>query len=196
MRRTSVVRNSVLTVSVAIFLLSVALCRAADQPPQVGELFPSLKFPTPKASQELSYLGLGTKVGPSFKLGQVKARVVVLEVFSMYCPYCQAEAPSINGLFQITTERGLDTQVKLMGIGAANTPFEVDLFRKKYDVKFPLLPDKDLVLHEALGKVRTPYFIAVKLDPSGSQQVIYSKVGSIGSPEEFLNRIVLDAGIQ
>jgi peroxiredoxin len=196
MRHTCILRASALIVSVMIFLFSAALCRAADQPPQAGALFPSLKFPTPKAAEELAYLGLGTKAGSSFKLGQVKARVVVLEVFSMYCPYCQAEAPSINGLYRIITERGLDAQVKIVGIGAGNTPFEVDLFRKKYDVKFPLLPDKDLVLHEALGKVRTPYFIAVKLDPSGAPQVIYSKVGSIGSPEQFLNTIVEHAGLQ
>jgi peroxiredoxin len=139
---------------------------------------------------------MNSKVGPAFKLGQVEAKVVIFEVFSMYCPYCQNEAPSINGLYNRIAERGLEGKIKLIGLGAGNSPYEVDLFKARYGVRFPLLSDSDLTLHTALGKVRTPYFIAVTLTPDGQRQVIYSKVGTIGDPGQFLDTIVQKAGLQ
>jgi len=180
----------------AAFFAFAAFCTAAEQPPQEGESFPDLKFPTPKASEHLAYLGLDSKVGPAFKLGQVKASVVIFEVFSMYCPYCQNEAPSINGLYSRIAERGLEGKIKLIGLGAGNSPYEVDLFKGKYGVQFPLLSDSDLTLHTALGKMRTPYFIVVSLTPEGKGLVIYSRVGTIGDPEQFLDFITQKAGIR
>ncbi len=169
---------------------------AADQPPREGELFPDLKFPVPKSPEHTAYLGLDSKVGTSFRVGQVKAEVVIFEVFSMYCPHCQREAPSINILYNRIAERGLEGRIKLIGLGAGNSPYEVDLFKSKYGIKFPLLPDTDLALHKALGEVRTPYFIAVVLKPDGNRRVIYSKVGTIGDPGQFLEGIVQQAGLR
>jgi peroxiredoxin len=173
-----------------------ALCLAASGPPLTGEPFPDLKLPVPAESEHLKYLGLGPKAEATFTLDQVKANVVILEVFSMYCPYCQNEAPSINALYAKIAERGFDDRVKLIGLGAGNSSYEVGLFKGKFGIKFPLLPDNDLRLHTALGQVRTPYFIVVSLKPDGSQQVIYSKVGTIGDPVQFLDSIIQTAGLQ
>mgnify|MGYP005840304511 FL=1 len=181
----------------AIILISVAgSCQAVAGPPLTGESFPDLKLPVPVESEHLKYLGLDPKVKTTFKLPQVKADVVILEVFSMYCPYCQNEAPSINTLYARIAERGLDGRVKLIGLGAGNSAYEVDLFKGKFGIRFPLLSDSDLSLHTALGQVRTPYFIVVSLKPDGKQQVIYSKVGGIGDPDQFLDSIVNAAGLQ
>ena len=64
------------------------------------------------------------------------------------------------------------------------------LFRKKYNVPFPLFPDSDFVLHKLLGEVRTPYFIGVNINPDGSHQVIHSRLGAFESVEKFLDEIV------
>lgn len=181
----------------AMAILSCAgLCMAATGPPLTGEPFPDLKLPVPAESEHLKYLGLVPESQPTFTLNQVKANVVILEVFSMYCPYCQNEAPSINALYSRIAERGLDDRVKLIGLGAGNSPYEVSLFKGKFGIKFPLLPDNDLSLHTALGQVRTPYFIVVSLEPDGKWKVIYSKVGSIGDPEQFLDSIIQTAGLK
>jgi hypothetical protein len=103
----------------------------------------------------------------------------------------------VNKLYRkLQEDKDLKDNIKLIGIGAANSPFEVDFFRKKYEVGFPLFPDEDRTVHEALGEVRTPYFIGVKIHEDGSDEVIYSKLGGFKDHKKFLNRILKSAGLK
>ncbi len=82
----------------AVFFLTVSSSiHAADKPPQKGESLPVINLPIPKSPAEKSYLGLSGE--GSFKIPQIKAKVVIIEIFSMYCPYCQKDAPGINELY-------------------------------------------------------------------------------------------------
>jgi peroxiredoxin len=182
-------------VGVAVLLLMpVALFAAqevcvADQPPQVGGQLPDITLPAPQNPDESGLLGV--KPQGAFKIPQIQAQIVILEVFSMYCPYCQREAPKVNELFQIIAGReDLQNKIKLIGIGAGNSPYEVKLFKDQYHVSFPLFPDEDLAIHKALGQVRTPYFIGVRINADGSHRVVYSKLGSIGDPKRFLETLL------
>jgi peroxiredoxin len=162
------------------------------EPPPEGGSFPDIRIPVPSNAEYQKYLGLKAK--GTFTVSQVKAEIVIFEVFSMYCPYCQREAPSVNDLYRIIDSRpDLKGKIKLVGIGAGNSSFEVDLFSKKYEVPFPLIPDPEFSLHRALGEVRTPFFIAVKVNSGGQQKVIYSKAGSLGDPGQFLEVLLQTA---
>jgi peroxiredoxin len=158
-------------------------------PPDEGANFPDIGIPVPASAEAQSYLGLNAT--GTFKVSQVKAEMVIFEIFSMYCPHCQREAPSVNELYRLIDSRAdLKGKIKIVGIGAGNSSFEIDLFKKKYNIAFPLVPDPDFSLHRALGEVRTPYFIAVKISADGRQKVVYSKVGSPGDPGPFLESLV------
>ncbi len=110
--------------------------QAAAGPPAKGEPFPALMLPAPKSVDEKNYLGLsGTG---AFKISQIKAQVALIEVFSMYCPFCQKDAPGLNELYRaIENNPQLKGKIKMIGIGAGNSPFEVDVFKKTYTVPFP-----------------------------------------------------------
>ncbi len=167
---------------------------AGAKPPEEGEVLPEIILPVPQKPELKKYLGLSGE--GSFSIPQVKADVVLIEIFSMYCPYCQREAPAVNTLYgKIETSSRLKEKIKLIGIGAGNSEFEVDIFRKQYAIEFPLLPDNDFVIHKMLGEVRTPYFIGVKLDKGGKPSIFYSKLGSIGDPDNFLSLIEQRAGL-
>ena len=85
----------------------------------------------------------------------------------------------------------LKERVKLIGIGVGNTDFEVNFFRKTYNIKFPLFSDGDFVIHQALGEVRTPYFLGVRIDSDGIGQVFYSRLGGPGGDaQRFMERIL------
>jgi len=115
----------------------------------------------------------------------------------MYCPFCQKEAPNVNTLHRlIEGNAGLKGKIKMIGIGAGNSPFEVHIFRTKYGVPFPLFADPQYAVHGLLGSVRTPYFIAVRIFGDGTHKVIYSKLGAFESAEKFLESIVRSAQLQ
>ena len=177
------------------FSLPGADVHAGKTTPAKGDLFPQISLDAPEKEGAREYLGLTGK-GP-FSISEIKADLLVIEIFSMYCPYCQKEAPIVNDLFNVISQKpALKDRVKIIGIGAGNTPFEVDVFRNKYDIRFPLFSDESFSVHEAVGEVRTPYFFVLRRSADGSERVIYSKVGTIHDPNLFLDIIVKEAGLQ
>jgi peroxiredoxin len=114
----------------------------------------------------------------------------------MYCPHCQREAPTVNRLYEkIENTPSLKGKIKMIGIGVGNSPFEVDVFKKRYHIPFPLFPDGDFVVHKAFGEVRTPCFVGVRLHKDGTDRVIYEKVGGLEGVDHFLNLILKGSGI-
>ncbi len=177
-----------------ILLIATAAPLAAA-PPQPGGQIPELKFTAPSERADKAYLGL-SGWGSTFRVPDIKARVVILEILSMYCPFCQKEAPLVNELFSaIEKDPSLKGKIKILGIGAGNSAYEVGVFRKKYGIPFPVVPDPDYTAHKAYGEVRTPYFIAVKINESGTHEVIYSKLGTLENVNTFLNTLRQTAGL-
>ena len=178
-----------------IFLMVAPLL--AVSPPVVGGQLPDFKLPFPKGSADKNYLNIsGSLFSGSFKIPQIKAEVVIIEIFSMYCPYCQAEAPHVNSLYnKIENNPVLKGRIKLVGIGVGNSEYEVGVFKKKYNIPFPLLPDGDFKIHKLMGEVRTPYFIGIKINADGSHRVFYSKLGAFEGVDQFLTEIVALSGL-
>jgi peroxiredoxin len=161
----------------------------AAEPPPVGGQLPDFSLAVPKDAAQKGYLGLSGS--GAFRIPRIQAKTVILEIFSMYCPYCQKEAPNVNRVYEkIEADPVLRGKIKLLGIGVGNSAFEVGVFQKKYNIPFPLFPDDDFVLHKLLGEARTPYFIGVKIGPGGAHQVIHSRLGAFESAEKFLDEIV------
>ena len=180
---------------VLIFLLlSIGLLFAGIVPPKEGERLPEITLSVPEVQTHQDYLGV-TKNKKTFHIPEIKAEVVLIEIFSMYCPYCQKDAPVVNELYnKIAQDEKLKNKIKLIGIGAGNSLFEVDFFQKTYHVNFPLFPDGDFSIHKMLGEVRTPYFIGVKMKKDGTHSIFYSKRGAIEDASKFLNLILSKAG--
>ena len=173
-------------------VLTVSIWAAG--PPVKGGVLPMINLPIPKTPAEKSYLGLSGD--GLFKIPQIKSKVVIVEIFSMYCPYCQKDAPKINELYQaIENNNDLKNKIKLIGIGAGNSSYEVEIFKKIYTVPFPLFSDKDFILHKTLGEVRTPYFIAIKINDDGTHQIVHAQLGGFQGAGPFLELILKASGL-
>jgi thiol-disulfide isomerase/thioredoxin len=153
------------------------------------EILGRLEFPMPESEAGKRYLGLSGD--DKFTLSQIRARTVILEIFSMYCPICQGEAPTVNELHRlIEKDVRLKGKVKVVGIGTGNTPFEVDVFRKKYDIRFPLFADEGFLMQKTSeDRIRTPTFLTLKIELGKDPIVQDVHVGKLGSPRKFLESL-------
>lgn len=186
--------------AVMVLFLGLLLVLTVDnghavQPPPVGGQLPDFELSIPADNNDKAYLSLPGDMlyfgRGAFKVPQIKAPVVILQVFSMYCPHCQDDAPNVNALYKlIDNNPGTKGKVKIIGVGAGNNPYEVALFKKRYQIPFALFPDADFTIHKKLGEVRTPYFIVIRIQPDGSHKVVYSHLASFGDPEKFLDSVV------
>jgi peroxiredoxin len=178
-----------------LFFTLVFQTLAANKPPEKGEQLPIMTLPIPKNPEERTYLGLSGS--GSFKIQQIKAKVVIIEIFSMYCPYCQKDAPGVNELYRLI-ENNPETKnkIKLIGIGAGNSSYEVEVFKKTYNVPFPLFSDKDFTIHKACGEVRTPYFMVVKLNDDGTHQIVHTQLGEYPGAQPFLELVLKVSGLK
>lgn len=181
---------------IPVLLVAAALPAAARaQGPPPGTLLPELPLPDPGEESARNYLGLSGASG--FTAAAIPAEVLLIEVFSMYCPHCQREAPMVNEVFaRIEADPRLRGRVKMIGIGAGNTAFEVDYFRKTYSVRFPLFPDPDFKLHKRLGEVRTPYFIGVKLTSPQGPLVYCSRAGGAANAAELMKLLLAGSSLE
>ena len=62
----------------------------------------------------------------------------------------------------------------------------MEVWRIKYDVPFPLIPDPQAQVGKALDIPGTPTYVV--LDRQG--RVVFVQAGEIGSPQKFLRKIL------
>jgi peroxiredoxin len=181
-----------------VLVVSVSLLRsvmAANKVPVRGGILPQIRLPIPKVTGEKSYLGISGE--GYFKIPQIETTIVIIEIFSLYCPVCQTSAPEVNTLYQMIEQvPDLKERIKMIGIGAGNSVLEVNTFKEKNKVPFPLFPDQDFKIHKDLEEVRTPYFIVVKIKKDRTLEVAYSEEGAFGEAEVFLQQILKASGLK
>lgn len=71
-----------LIVFFGLLLVSAGFSWADSQPPAVGGVLPEFTLPVPQSDEHQKYLGLAGK--ESFKISEISADVVIVEIFSMY----------------------------------------------------------------------------------------------------------------
>lgn len=162
---------------------------AAKANPPDSSIIPAFELPVPENEHDKNYLGLsGTG---NFNIGQINAQVLIIEVFSFYCPNCQKAAAHVNYLYQkIQQSPHLKDKIKMIGIGATNTAFEVNAYRQRYKVEFPLFPDQNLTITELLNVHGTPTFIGVNMNDGGKQKRFFFSEGGFDDIQSFLDEII------
>jgi len=159
----------------------------ASHPLPVGSVMPDLQLQGELSPEHIAALGL-EGVAP-YALSKIKAKTIILVAFSMYCPHCQREAPLLNELAGLLKSRGLDKDVKLIGVGIGNSDFEVQVFQKKYAVTFPLFSDPEFKTNKEIGEVGTPFFYVLNISPETKEiRVVNTMLGRMKSAEAFLEQ--------
>ncbi len=128
----------------------------------VGEKFPATALKTPENQKDREYLGIDAD--SEFAVSDIQADLVLVEILNVHCVHCQDQAPIYNRLFEkVSADASLSNQIKMIGVGAGNNQSEIESFREKYDISFPLVPDPRLDLHRAIGSPGTPFSVLVRM---------------------------------
>lgn len=180
--------------------LALLLCLGFLMPGATGLCEPrkmdlDFSLTAPKEASHRSYLGLETQ--DPFLLNQIQTKILIIEIFSMYCPICQREAADVNKVFElIQKDPKLKNKIRLIGIGAGNSAYEVNFFKETYQVEFPLFSDTKFIIHKKIGEVGTPYFIGLKPNKEQGLEIFYSQSGEITDPEKFIETLVDASGLK
>lgn len=183
-------------VSLILFLL--LMLPALSQGETVSTVnipLPEFTLVVPNDDEARRYLGLQKTGGETFSLAEIDADILLIELFSMYCPFCQEEAPAVNMLYQAMEDFATTgISVKIIGLGANNSAFEVDHFRTAYGVPFPLFPDQEMTMYNALDGRGTPGFIGCRRNADGGFTIVLKKSGGFHHPSDFLAELLQKAG--
>jgi len=167
-----------------MMFICMNLAGGFTQPVCADELH-TFALTSPSAADERAYLGI---TSDTFKLADVQADIVIVELFSLYCAMCAKEAPAVSDLFSLTKKNTTpQRRIVLIGIGAGNSVDEVARFKKQNSVLFPLVPDQKMTVARSMKMAITPGFIAFKKQPDGSLIKLHTRLGMLGPPQHFLD---------
>jgi peroxiredoxin len=180
------------TLLTALALTACATAKISDEknkPPSAGDVLPDIELPVPPEGRQQEYLGVSG--AGLFSVDQIKADIVIIKLFSVYCPLCHKDAPKMNQLYaKIESSAELKGRLKLIAIGAGNSVQQVAQFKEEYGLKFPVFADGDASIHRKLGSVKFPYYMGVKLDGNHNARIFYARLGQIEDTDTFLQSIL------
>jgi peroxiredoxin len=187
--------NRLVLVAVPLMLFVPLALWASGENQQYYKAIGQIRLAVPADANDRSYLGIEQKSG-QFSLVDVDAEIIIIEIFSMYCPHCQKHAPEANRLHQhIMADRSLAKKVKVLGIGVGNSPYEVKFFRKKYSVPFPLFDDANSAVLNNLTGIKTPTYFGVRNDGK-TLTPFFMQQGPYDDAKEFLQTVLHKAGVR
>ncbi|UCD78966.1 MAG: TlpA family protein disulfide reductase [Desulfobacterales bacterium] len=147
--------------------------------PQKGDTLPSLELEAPSSDKDRAYLGI---TGQTFRLGDIRCRLLLFEVIGIYCPQCYRQAPLFNTLFSRIEKGKLQGRIKMLALAAGGNVAEIQYLLAQRPYSFPIVPDPAFEAHKLLGEPRTPFTLLV--DPQG--KVLHTHKGVVEDIDAFL----------
>ncbi len=145
---------------------------------------PQFTLNAPGSSDEQKYLGL--KDMEPFSWSQISAKIIIMELFSFYCPHCRKQGPVLNQIYTfIQQDTTLANGIKMLGIAAGGDQSKVDMWKSSLHVPFPLYPDPDTSIWQKLGKPGVPCTLIV----TNSGKVLAVHYGATENTDELFRQI-------
>jgi peroxiredoxin len=141
-------------------------------------------FPSPDSAQTQTYLGLD-EMKP-FKVSDIRAKIVVIEIMSGLCRACQANAPIMNDIYKtIQADSGL-ADVKVIAIAIADDKTSVETFKKQFNTPFPILLDENREIMRAMSVKDAPTTMVVSTEDA---KVLFTHAGVIPDADAFVKQV-------
>jgi hypothetical protein len=163
---------------------------------EASEAYATVQLEKPSSQEAIEYLGL-TGENNTFVLEEIRATVLVIEVFSVHCRHCLGAAKHFQGLYKLIQEKGLSGSIKIIGVGMENSDPDLNSYRKKFGVVFPLIADLGNKAYRILetNKVAIPHFLVLRRDDNGRFKTVYSKSRETRKAQDLFQAIVGFTGL-
>ena len=162
----------VFTATLAILITGCAVPKwVFHQAPSRGKPFPTVILRVTDSDAYREYLGIDSK--EVINLDTIEADVAIVFLFDFYCRYCQNAAPQAIEIYKKIQPY---PNIKMIGIALENSEYEANLYRKKFDIPFPIFADPEGANRALMGRVGTPSFYAVCLN-NGSREIVHMSSG-------------------
>ena len=179
----------------AVIALSLQFSAISSNAAGEAETVPEFTLIVPDNEEMRTYLGLKGEPGNTFSIQDIDADILLIELFSMYCPFCQEEAANVNSLYEAMLSFSTpEFSVKIIGLGSNNSAFEIDHFRNTYGIRFPLFPDQNMSIFKLLGGKGTPGFIGLRKNADNTYSIVLRQSGGFYQADEFLNELLHKSG--
>ncbi|MGO9017220.1 MAG: peroxiredoxin family protein [Syntrophobacteraceae bacterium] len=181
MKKPGWIKVFLIVACMSIFLQSSSVFCA-----EPGEKEPTVKFilPAPDSAQTQTYLGLDAM--KQFKVGDIRAKIVVIEFMSGLCIPCQANAPIMNDIYKtIQTDSGL-ADVKVIAIAVGDDKTSLETFKKRFEPPFPVLLDTSREIMNSMGVKNTPITLVVSTEDA---KVLFTQPGVIPDADAFVKEV-------
>lgn len=177
---------SVSAVLITFLVVPWGILATAGDPAVNSHVLAGLEFQFKGDTAQRAYLGIGTRTNLS--ITEISADRLIIAVFNTFCSVCQEDAEALNLMYQLIEETpSLKGKTKLVGIAAGNTDMEVEQYRIKYQVPFPLFADTGFAIGKAIPEnLRTPLVITTKMVKGEPLEVVMAHSGSVENLEQFL----------
>jgi thiol-disulfide isomerase/thioredoxin len=169
---------AVIGIALLLGLAALPALGYVEKGAKVGDL----EFGATVTPEEANYLGV--PAGKPFKLDQVGAPFVLVEIFATGCSHCYAHAPHMNELFDmINKDPDTAKKIKMIGLASGDSPDNVASWKKQLKVPFALVADPDNKTTGKIDIMGTP--TTILLNKKGD--VLYAKPGAFPDVQGFLN---------
>jgi thiol-disulfide isomerase/thioredoxin len=176
-------RKSLIHIIFVTVILQIMICgplyAVDDLTP--GNSIPKFEMNAPENPEQCKYLGIEGK--KKFTLQNISSKLIIVEFFNVFCPKCHAQAPKINQIYAfIEGDKELKQNIKMFAIGLLSKPDQLDAYKKKFDILFPLIPDENGQLVQTLNISAIPQILI--LDQKG--KVLGNHTGLMDDVDAFM----------
>jgi hypothetical protein len=146
----------------------------------------SVKFtlPTPDSEQTRTYLGLDAM--KPFKVSDIKAQIVVIELMNSLCQVCQANTPKMNEIYKTIQADSNLADVKVIAIALYDQKPGLEIFREHFKTLFPVLLDEDLDISRSMKGRGIPVTMVVS---TRDAKVLITHPGELPDADSFVAQV-------
>jgi len=155
--------------------------RPEDHPSE-GKSFPDLPLKASNDPRDSEYLK--TKANATFRLKDLKADLVLVEIMNINCGSCRKQAPAYNNLYElIESNPDIRGRVKMMSIASGNQDKYIRLYKDHFKVPYPVIEDPEFDMYNAIGRTPTPLAVYVRIDHENNRGIVAS--AHLGFNEDY-----------